>query len=95
MRRHGDLFEQIVSFGNLERAAGMALRGGKRINAARFYFHLETELIRLEDELRSGMYQPRPYRVFEIFEPKRRIISAADIRDRVVHHAICRMSVIT
>lgn len=91
MRRHGDLFEQIVSFGNLERAAGMALRGGKRINAARFYFHLETELIRLEDELRSGMYQPRPYRVFEIFEPKRRVISAADIRDRVVHHAICRI----
>lgn len=91
MKRYGDLFEKIVSWENLVEAARMALRGRKRINAARFYFHLETELIRLEDELRSGAYRPLPYRVFEIFEPKRRVISAADIRDRVVHHAICRI----
>ena len=91
MKRYGDLFEKIVSWDNLVEAARMALRGRKRINAARFYFHLETELIQLEDELRSGAYRPLPYRVFEIFEPKRRVISAADIRDRVVHHAICRI----
>jgi RNA-directed DNA polymerase len=91
MKRHGNLFEKIVNFENLVQGARMALRGGKRINAARFYFHLETELIRLEDELQSGEYRPRPYRIFEIFEPKRRVISAADIRDRVVHHAICRI----
>ncbi len=91
MRRHGQLFESIVSFNNLNQAARRALRGQKRMLAARFYFHLETELIRLEDELRDGEYQPRPYRVFEIYEPKRREIAAADIRDRVLHHAICHI----
>lgn len=91
MKRHGNLFEKVVNFGNLNLGAKLALRGKKRINAARFYFHLESELLRLEEELRSGLYQPLPYRVFEIFEPKRRVISAADIRDRVVHHSICRV----
>ncbi len=91
MKRYGNLFEKIVNFENLIRGSKLALRGGKRVKAAHFYFHLETELFRLEEELQSGNYRPCPYRVFEIFEPKRRVISAADIRDRVVHHAICRV----
>ena len=91
MRRHGDLFERVINFNNLNDAARRALRGRKRVVAARFFFHLETELIRLEDELRANKYQPSPYRVFEIFEPKRRVIAAADIRDRVLHHAICHI----
>ena len=56
-----------------------------------FYFHLENELFALQDELTSGSYQPRPYRCFTIYEPKERKISAADIRDRVVHHAVCHV----
>jgi retron-type reverse transcriptase len=39
--------------------------------------------------LLAGTYRPGGYRTFEIFEPKRRLISAAPIRDRVVHHALC------
>lgn len=35
------------------------------------------------------LYLPRPYTAFVIREPKERLISAADIRDRVVHHALC------
>ena len=91
MKRYGNLYDSIVHFDNLVQASKMAMRGSKRIRAARFYFHLEKELFRLEDELRTGSYLPRPYRIFEIYEPKRRVISAADIRDRVVHHAICRI----
>ncbi|NBU28717.1 MAG: hypothetical protein EBS42_11060 [Caulobacteraceae bacterium] len=91
MKRYGNLFEKIVNFENLILGSKLALRGGKRLKAAHFYFHLETELFQLEEELQSGTYRPCPYRVFEIFEPKRRVISAADIRDRVVHHAICRV----
>ncbi|MBM3776556.1 MAG: hypothetical protein FJW37_15555, partial [Acidobacteria bacterium] len=56
-----------------------------------FYFHLETELLRLEEELQSGAYVPSPYRTFMVYEPKPRRICAADIRDRVVHHAICNL----
>jgi RNA-directed DNA polymerase len=92
MKRYGYLFEQIVSFGNLARAADKTMRGQKSKPAvARLNFNLEAEILRLQEELVSGTYQPRPYRAFEIREPKPRQICAADVRDRVVHHAICNI----
>jgi len=53
--------------------------------------YLETELFKIQDELQKGCWQPSPYRIFEIREPKPRRISATDFRDRVVHHAICNI----
>ena len=92
MKRHGHLFEQIATFENLLLAARKALRGKKdKRPAAEFYFHLEPEVLRLEEELLDGTYVPRPYRSFMVYEPKSRKICAADIRDRVVHHAICNV----
>jgi retron-type reverse transcriptase len=93
MKRVGHLFERIVTFENLYAAAHKAFRGDKKYtgHAAAFYFHLEPELLRLEEALRSGTYQPAPYRSFTIYEPKQRHISAVDFRDRVVHHAICNI----
>ena len=92
MKRYGHLFQQIATFGDLLQAARKALQGKKdRPVVAEFYFHLEPELLRLEEELRTGGYLPRPYRSFMVYEPKPRRICAADIRDRVVHHAICNV----
>ena len=51
--------------------------------------NLEHELLRLERELLDGSYRPGGYSTFEVREPKRRFISAAPFRDRVVHHALC------
>ena len=39
----------------------------------------------------SGGYRPAPYRLLTITEPKRRLIAAAPVRDRVVHHAVHRV----
>jgi len=36
-------------------------------------------------------YQPGAYDSFYIYEPKKRLISAAPFRDRVVHHALCNV----
>ena len=92
MKRYGHLFEPIATFDNLLRGAKKALRGKKDKNpVAEFYFYLEPELLRLEEELQTGMYVPRPYRTFMVYEPKPRQICAAHIRDRVVHHAICNV----
>lgn len=49
------------------------------------------DIIPLKNELESKTYQPGAYHTFEIFEPKRRLISAAPYRDRVVHHALCNI----
>jgi retron-type reverse transcriptase len=53
-----------------------------------FGANLEAELFQLQQELRSFVYSPGPYRQFTIREPKPRLVSAAPFRDRVVHHAL-------
>lgn len=92
MKRHGNLFDQIACFENLLAAAKAAYRGKRFRDApAEFHFALEANLLWLLDDLRSGNYKPGPYRSFRIFDPKERLISAAPYRDRVVHHAVCRI----
>ncbi len=84
------LYSAITSFASLHGAARRAQKG-KRYRSAVLSFNarLEENLFTLQHELRSFTYTPGPYRQFEIFEPKRRLISAAPYRDRVVHHALC------
>jgi len=92
MKRHGHLFEQLVSWPNLLAASRLAARGKRfRPNVAEFNFDYERELLALQRELQNRSYRPGPYRTFQIHEPKCRLISAAPFRDRVVHHALCRV----
>jgi retron-type reverse transcriptase len=89
MKRHGHLWEGMIAFEHLLKAAEKARRGKRfRPAATRFFFHLERELTRLHEELASKTYCPGPYRTFTIYEGKKRQISAAPFRDRVVHHAL-------
>jgi retron-type reverse transcriptase len=92
MKRFGNLYASVTSFENLMGAARKALRGKKsKSSAASFYFHMENEVIALQEELTSGSYIPSSYHLFEIREPKVRQICSSDFRDRVVHHAICNV----
>ncbi len=61
----------------------------RKIDVASFEFQLIDRLLQLREELMQGNYTPGPYTHFFIHEPKRRKISAATFRDRVVHHALC------
>jgi retron-type reverse transcriptase len=89
MKRHGNLWQQVIAFANLLRAAEKA-RKGKRFRppVAAFHFDLEHQLWSLHEELSTKSYRPGAYRSFFICEPKRRQISAGPYRDRVVHHAL-------
>ena len=66
---------------------------GKRSQpaVAAFEYRLEDHLLALQDALRTHTYRPGAYTHFFIHEPKRRLISAAPFRDRVVHHALCNL----
>ena len=48
-------------------------------------------MLALQHDLTHFVYQPGDYVHFTIHEPKRRKISAAPFRDRVVHHALCNI----
>ncbi len=79
----------MVSLDNLFLAFHKAARG-KRAQAAvaSFEYDLEPNLFALRDVLQSGTYVPGEYTSFYIHDPKKRLISAAPFRDRVVHHAV-------
>jgi retron-type reverse transcriptase len=92
MKRLGNLWSHLVSFDNLLRAAEKACTGKRfRATTAAFHFNLEHELWRLNEELSGKTYRPGDYRTFFIHEPKKRQISAAPYRDRVVHHALTQV----
>jgi retron-type reverse transcriptase len=92
LKRHRHLWEQIATFDNLAGAARDAMRGKRgRKGGAAFFANWETEVVRLERELRERTYQPGPYRYFRILDPKERVVAAAPFRDRVVHHALVRV----
>ncbi len=92
MRRVNHLFGAVTSHENLMGSFRLALKGCKRTpSVCRFIFHLESELIGLQDALISGEYRPGGYRFFTIQDPKARIIAEAPFRDRVVHHAVVRV----
>jgi retron-type reverse transcriptase len=78
-----NLYPRLTSFASLQVAARRAQRG-KRYRPAVLAFNadLETELLLLQEELRSFTYKPGPYRQFRIRDPKPRLISAAPFRDR-------------
>ena len=87
-----NMYAELHSWDNLllaYRKAGQGKRG--QPNVAAFEHRLEDNLLRLQAELAACTYRPGPYESFYIHEPKRRLISAAPFRDRVVHHALCNL----
>jgi retron-type reverse transcriptase len=92
VRSHANLWPHITSFENLFGAFRRA-RAGKRLrpDVAAFECDLESNLLGLQRDLLDGSYRPGGYRNFVVHEPARRKISAAPFRDRVVHHALCRV----
>jgi RNA-directed DNA polymerase len=92
LKTYRHLYPKIWDWDNLYLAYRKARKGkrGKR-PAAEFEFCLEDNLVTLQEELVAKTYQPGAYHSFRIYEPKRRLISAAPFWDRVVHHALCNL----
>jgi RNA-directed DNA polymerase len=88
-RIYDNLYQHIYHPLNLWAAYRNAARGKRyRPAAAAFEYDLERNLSDLEQELISETYIPGPYHNFHVQSPKRRLISAAPFRDRVVQHAM-------
>jgi hypothetical protein len=88
-----DAYAQILAWDNLLLAWQNASRGKRGKNeVARFELRLGDELIGLQRELADETYAPGRYVSFHIHEPKKRLISAAPFRDRVVHHALMNVA---
>jgi len=86
------LFPLITDWSNLLEAWKKASKGKRRTNSCAYFEHeLADNLLELQKQLVTGNYKPGNYTHFYIHEPKRRCISAAPFRDRIVHHALCNI----
>jgi retron-type reverse transcriptase len=90
VKTYKNLYPHICAWENLEKAYRKARKGKRRYQpVADFEYHWERNLLQLQAELINKTYHPGSYRSFYIHDPKKRLISAAPFRDRVVHHALC------
>ena len=78
-----------LGLGNIWRS-WFAFRKGKRatLELHEFQFDLEKNLFGLRRDMVNGTYRHGSYRRFTVCDNKRREISVAGIRDRVVHRLI-------
>ena len=82
-------FSQICTFAVLYKAY-LAARRGKRSRAATAHYevHLLANIVNLVYILQTKIYRPGLFRVFYVYEPKKRLVQAPAFVDKVVQHAL-------
>lgn len=85
-----NLWPQIASYDALC-DAWREVRSGKghKSLVLRYESNLAVNLSALEARLQDGSYRPKPHYEFWILDPKRRLIQAPLLEDRIVQHALC------
>ncbi|MBI4177058.1 MAG: hypothetical protein HY516_01715 [Candidatus Aenigmarchaeota archaeon] len=92
MKSYGNLYGKLYSMENLQIAYRKAKKGkSKKWYVKEFGLELDKNLLQLQKELFTTTYEPKPLKQFIIRDPKTRVISASNFRDRVVHHALCNI----
>jgi hypothetical protein len=91
-KRHRHLIDQIITMDNLRDAYHKTSKGKKMTwGYLEFKEYAESNLLMVQQELADGAYTIGKYREFTIYEPKPRLISALDFKDRLVQHALCNV----
>jgi RNA-directed DNA polymerase len=89
MRLYTNLFENAISLESiLEAWDEFKIGKRKKPDVQKFEYRLSDNLFSLQEELGNGTYRHGSYHEFRINDPKPRIIHKANVRDRIVHHAI-------
>lgn len=84
-------YDSIISLENLLEAWSEFLNGKRgRKDVQEFEVDLMSNIISLHNDLVAKTYRHAPYVPFTISDPKPRNIHKATVRDRLLHHAICR-----
>jgi retron-type reverse transcriptase len=88
-KRHGNLIEQIADIGNLSDAYYKTSKGKRQTwGFLEFKEYSAKNLLTIQEKLMDGAWEQGEYRHFTVYEPKPRLISALDFKDRLVQHAL-------
>jgi len=89
MKIYKNLFNDIISAENLFLAWDKFKKGKRnKKDVQRFEWNLEENIFKLHRELKTKTYKHSEYASFNISDPKPRNISKAQVRDRILHHAL-------
>lgn len=92
VNRLNHTYNDIISIENLLLSWEEFLNGKrKRKDVIEFSTHLMDNILQLHSELKEKTYQHGTYYPFKISDPKPRDIHKANVRDRLVHHALYRI----
>lgn len=92
VKTHKLLIDKITSIENLRSAYEKTSRGKKMsFGYLEFKEYAEANILLIQEELMDGAYKIGDYREFTIYEPKPRLISALEFKDRLVQHALCNV----
>ena len=88
-KKYKRLIEQVADIDNLRQAYQNTARA-KRMTWGYLEFkeYAESNLQRLRTEILDGAWVQGDYRQFTVYEPKARLISALDFKDRLAQHAL-------
>ena len=85
------MYDNIISLENLLAAWKDFLKGKRaKDDVQKFQYQLSDNLLSLHDDLSNQIYTHGGYYAFNISDPKPRNIHKANVRDRLLHHAIYR-----
>lgn len=81
-----NIFDKKLTFESLLQAHERASLGKKtKKEIILFEMDLETNLIRILNEIKCNKYKVGEYRQFIVYEPKERIIKSLPYKDRIIH----------
>jgi len=89
MKRANNLLDKITDHDNLHLAFWKARKAKDGIDYVEKYRqNLAFNLYNLSDEISNGTVSVGNYNYFKVFDPKERLICAAQFSERVLHHAL-------
>ncbi len=92
MKKFDNKYNDIISVDNLLLAWQEFLKGKKKKeDVVLFQSKLMDNIFDLHNDLKNKTYKHGEYKAFKINDPKPRDIHKANVRDRLLHHAIYRM----
>lgn len=89
MKRANHLIGQVADPDNLRLAFWKARKGKSHAQGVEAYrVNLDNNLMRLREQILTGLVEVGQYHYFKVYEPKERKICAAAFSEQVLHHAL-------
>lgn len=92
-KKYFDLYyHDIISVENILEAWNIFKKGKRnKLDVQEFEFNLMSNILDLHNDLKNKTYNHGSYEHFKVNDPKPRDIHKASVRDRLLHHAICKI----